>query len=173
MELVLTIRDADIGELFPPPTEYKERTAARAIVLDTEGKIALLHATNKGYHKLPGGGVEQGEDMQTALERELREEIGCAARNFRELGIIEEYRNQFPLHQFSHCYLADLQGEKGTPHLEPDELADGFMTEWLNLEDAVKTLENEIAIKNYEGKFIRLRDLTFIKAAHEYICSRL
>jgi hypothetical protein len=31
---------------------YATREAARAIVIDAEGKIALLHVSNKGYYKL-------------------------------------------------------------------------------------------------------------------------
>jgi hypothetical protein len=41
MEVIKIIREADVGESFPIPSVYEERTAARAIVFDTEGKIAL------------------------------------------------------------------------------------------------------------------------------------
>jgi ADP-ribose pyrophosphatase YjhB (NUDIX family) len=112
MKLFLTIRDADTGADFPDPVIYKERSASRAVVFDRDRKVALLHATKKHYHKLPGGGIEAGEDIETALRRELSEEIGCSVQNIRELGIIEEYRNKFSLHQLSYCFLADLAGEK-------------------------------------------------------------
>jgi len=167
MNLLKIIYDKDIGEDVAPLSAYKERKAARAIVFDNVGAVALLYATKRGYHKLPGGGIESGEDIVTALARELSEEIGCAATNMRELGIIEEYRNRFSLHQTSCCFLADLEGEKGTPHLEEDEIADGFETVWVSLDDAVALLESETDIQCYEGKFIRARDFAFLKAVQE------
>ena len=93
MKTLKTIYDTDVGYNNPEPKEYKLRNAARAVIFDTDKKVALLHATKKSYHKLPGGGIEDGEDMQAALKRELLEEIGCEANNLRDLGIIEEYRN--------------------------------------------------------------------------------
>jgi 8-oxo-dGTP diphosphatase len=163
MELLATLHDRDIGSSTPAPASYKERNASRAIVYDAERNIALLHATNKNYHKLPGGGVEEGEDIEAALRREVLEEIGCNIINLKELGIIEEYRNEFALHQTSHCFLADVDGLKGSPNLEQDELADGFETVWLDVPTAIANLESEASLQAYEGKFIRLRDLLFLK----------
>jgi 8-oxo-dGTP pyrophosphatase MutT (NUDIX family) len=169
MKIIKTIRDEDIGSNIPDPAKYKEREAARAIVLDTEHKVALLHATNVGYHKLPGGGIEAGEDIVQALKREAIEEIGCDIGNIRELGKIEEYRNGFGLHQISYCFVADLIGKKGKPNLEEGEIADGFETEWLPLAEAIQILESEATIEHYEGRFIQLRALTFLKEAASII----
>jgi 8-oxo-dGTP diphosphatase len=172
MEIIQVIRDADISENFPLPAEYRERVSARAIVFDTEGNMALLHVTKKNYHKLPGGGVEKGEEIKQGLIRELKEEIGCAVENIRELGIIEEYRNKHALRQISHCFIADLSGEKGMPDLDEGEIADGFEPVWVRLEEAVRTLESEaLRVEEYGEKFMCLRDLTILKEAQRILQS--
>ncbi len=44
------------------------REAARGIVIDDEGKIAMLHVSKNNYYKLPGGGIDEGEDKETAFK---------------------------------------------------------------------------------------------------------
>jgi 8-oxo-dGTP pyrophosphatase MutT (NUDIX family) len=55
------------------------RPAARAIVVDREERILLLRAIVEDGVTVwltPGGGIESGESLLTALRRELVEEIG-------------------------------------------------------------------------------------------------
>jgi len=63
----------------------------RGLVLDRDGRVALvLHTYLDGWY-LPGGGVQRGESYDRALARELGEEIGLDAfRIERVLGVYHD-----------------------------------------------------------------------------------
>jgi 8-oxo-dGTP pyrophosphatase MutT (NUDIX family) len=77
--------------------EIKIRKAARAVVFDNDNKITILKVANHNYYKLPGGGVEEGEDLAKALEREAMEEIGCKISVTGEIGKIIEHRDEWKM----------------------------------------------------------------------------
>lgn len=169
MKSILTIREQDIMPEAPiiDIGNFCKREAARAVVSDNAGKIALLRVGLYDYHKLPGGGVDDGEDIPTALERELLEEIGCKAEVTGEVGEITEYRDQFELEQISYCFVATQIGEKGEPDFTEKELREKFSIVWTdNIDSAIALLEQDKPT-NYEGKFIQKRDLALLKAAKE------
>lgn len=57
----------------------------RAVVLDAENRVFLVrHTYVPGWH-LPGGGVEAGETLRDALEKELREEANIVLNGPAEL----------------------------------------------------------------------------------------
>ena len=82
MKLLATLRDEDVIVGAPKfsTDNFSLRVAARAIVTDGNSAVALLHGAKHSYHKLPGGGVEAGEDLALALHREIKEELGCDAQ---------------------------------------------------------------------------------------------
>jgi len=161
MQHLLTIHESDI---FPEKENlnsenFRIRHAARAIVLNNKGEVALLKATTYSYHKLPGGGVETDEIMELALERELLEEIGCRADITHEIGEIIEYRDKWEMKQISHCYLAKQIGKQQTPQFTQSEIEEGFEVVWTkNLSSAIKLLEQDQP-QNYDGLFIQRRDI--------------
>lgn len=72
---------------------YKIRKAARSIVFNDFGQIALLYVSKNNYHKLPGGGIEESESISIALNREILEEVGAESEVLGEIGLTIEYRN--------------------------------------------------------------------------------
>lgn len=171
MKNILVIHERDIvpDAVSVDRSNFSTRAVARAVVIDDMGRIALLHVGLYGYHKLPGGGIEGEEDMFKALERELMEEIGCRATITGEVGEITEYRDQFSLKQTSYCFIARQVGERGVPDFTEEERQEQFSVIWADHIDSAISLLEQDAPTNYEGKFIRKRDLAVLKAAKQFI----
>lgn len=171
MKQLLIIHESDI---FPErenisSTDFTERSAARAVVLNDKNQIALLKANTYNCYKLPGGGVETGEDMKIALKRELLEEIGCAANVIAEIGEIIEYRDKRKLKQTSHCYLAKQVSEQQIPSFTQSEIDGGFEVVWADNIDAAIGLLKQYRLQNYDDLFIQRRDTTFLQTAKELL----
>jgi len=62
-----------------------------AIIKDKKGRILLIKRSGtksyKGYWQLPEGKLEDGENPQDALKREIKEELGVEIRSMKLLKI--------------------------------------------------------------------------------------
>lgn len=76
---------AGAGWSVPPRTP-----ADRPRLKDREGRSAVMYAGKFKLYSLPGGGVEAGEDVLTALCCEIREETGYTCDEVQVLGIVAE-----------------------------------------------------------------------------------
>ena len=173
MKNLLTIKEQDIVSGSPniDVSDFRKRGAARAVLLDSSNQVYLMNVSLHSYHKLPGGGIDEGESIIQALERELLEEVGCKAEIVAELGTVVEYRNYDDggLEQTSYCYLARQTGDQVASALEDGELAEGMIeVKAKNIDEAITLLTNDKP-DNLEGKFIQKRDLAFLKAAKEQL----
>jgi 8-oxo-dGTP diphosphatase len=164
MELLKEIKDKEFPE---DESLLKKREASRAVIFDDDNLIALLFVGKDNYHKIPGGGIELGEDKMQALTREVKEETGCEIEVTGEVGEIIEFRSKFNLQQISYCYLGKVTS-KGVTNFDEGERNSGFELLWLPLKEAIIKLENDKPL-DYEGIFIQERDLIFLKKAADIL----
>jgi 8-oxo-dGTP diphosphatase len=113
-----------------PNVEFAlRRLAVRAVVSDSEGRVYLIQATNHGgYYKLPGGGVDPGEDVIEALHREVLEEIGYEVEIGEPVGRILQFEEERGFLQESLCYRATITGGDGVASLTESEARHGMET---------------------------------------------
>lgn len=168
MQLIKELYNQDIGEENKGDILYKVRKAVRAVVFDQDKKIALFFVSKNNYHKLPGGGIDDGEEIEKTLEREVMEETGCEIDVKAEIGMTVEYRDDFEQIQFSYCFLADMIKDSNQTSFTEKEKNDGFELKWMSLEQAIEQLKNDQP-NNYVGKFIRARDLEFLLEAEKLV----
>ena len=85
MELLFEIDKKD----YDPNGEVFSRPSARGIIMK-DGKIAVIYSRKNKFYKIPGGGVEPGEDNLSALIREVKEEVGLTVRpeTIKEFGYV-------------------------------------------------------------------------------------
>lgn len=116
------------------------RITARAIVKNQNGLYAVMYADKFKLHSLPGGGVEDNEDILTALRREVFEETGCTCDHIEELGIVSENRAHQDFTSKSYYYVVTTDHTPELIHLTDDEIANQTTVQWHPLEDVVRLI---------------------------------
>ncbi len=67
--------------------EGKIRLGCSAAIFNDQGRVLLTKRTDNGEWCLPGGGVDSGESVAEACEREVWEETGLRVRVKRLVGV--------------------------------------------------------------------------------------
>jgi ADP-ribose pyrophosphatase YjhB (NUDIX family) len=95
--------------LTPAPKGIRLRAAGVYVQGD---KILLVRHEKEGrtYWLLPGGGCEFGEELATALERELREEAGIETKTGRLLFIAESIPPDQHRHVVNFTFFGEILG---------------------------------------------------------------
>ncbi|RAK68676.1 NUDIX hydrolase [Phenylobacterium kunshanense] len=83
-----------------------------AVIRDPAGRVLTVRKRATSRFMLPGGKREPGEDDLTALERELREELGVRLVRADLLGRFEApAANEPDATVRSHAYIVGIEGE--------------------------------------------------------------
>ena len=161
MNVIAQLTDREIlgldGFSTRPP-----RCTARAIVRNTDGLYAVMYAKKYGLYSLPGGGIEEGEDVLTALRREVYEETGCVCEEIQELGIVTENRGTLDYTQKNYYYV--VTGRRaGEMHLTAAEQNADTQVQWNTLERVASLIKNQ-HFERIQGKYLVARDVAAIES---------
>jgi len=139
------------------------------VLLDGEGRVAVVNVRKYGYYKIPGGGVEEGEGLEESAKREVLEEAGCECEIIGSLGRKETDVPGWDLHDVSDGFVAKVVGEKKPPHFDDYEEERGFSLEWHDSLDAAISTMGSNSVSDPDAAALQLRDLVYLKLAKEYL----
>jgi 8-oxo-dGTP pyrophosphatase MutT (NUDIX family) len=116
-------------------TSVYEKYSVRGIIV-RDGKLAM-QCSREGEYKIPGGGLETGENYRSALIREVREETGLHVIEdaIIELGEIVEMRRDIfnPAVKYichSIFYYCEVGQEQDELRLTQSEIDKGYELKW-------------------------------------------
>ncbi|MBA3531311.1 MAG: NUDIX domain-containing protein [Ardenticatenales bacterium] len=131
---------------YPSPDEVTIgflRLAVSAVVWNEQGQFLLHQRGDNGYWGLPGGGVEQGETIAAAVQREVWEETGYTIAITRLVGVYSDPEKfqviQYPdgnvVHYVTVAFEATVTGGEATlcdetlaiAWVSPDALPEPFV----------------------------------------------
>ena len=144
------------------------RITARAIVKNQDGLYAVMYADKFKLHSLPGGGVEDGEDVLTALRREVYEETGCVCDEIQELGIVAENRASLDYTQINHYFVVTTTHAPGENHLTEAEQNSRTILKWVTWDEMVRLI-NEQEFDRVQGKYLKARDVVALREYSKWV----
>lgn len=144
------------------------RITARAIVKNQDGLYAVMYADKFKLHSLPGGGVEDGEDVLTALRREIYEETGCVCDKIQVLGIVSENRASLDYTQINHYFVVTTTHTSGNNHLTEAEQDSRTVVEWHTFDEMVRLI-NEQEFDRVQGKYLKARDVVALREYSKWV----
>ena len=113
---------------------FADRPDGRWVVL-----ISRRNAAGQLQWTLPKGGLEEGEDLEAAAVREVREETGLDSSILDKLGVVDYWfvwrPDEVRYHKYVHDYLMSFEG--GDTALHDDEAEDVV---WMPLDEALRRL---------------------------------
>lgn len=113
----------------------KHIVAVSGLISHSNGKILLIRSPRRGW-ELPGGKVEEGENLIEALQREIQEEAGVTASIGPLVGIYSNIRSPTKL-MFG--FLGDyVCGELSTS-------AESLETEWVVRDSVLQRVSNPVS----------------------------
>ena len=157
------------------PYEYTDhdRNIVRAIVYDDEGYFYFVRADRDDDFgkaviiETSGGGVEADENLDVAIRRELREELGVEVEIVTKIGVVSDYYNLIHRHNINNYFLCHIKAF-GENSLTDDE-ANCFHLSTLKVSYAEALAEYEKNQNSKLGRIIRNRELPILIKAKEII----
>ena len=170
MKVIAEITDEMFGKDSVPFNNPKIRYGARGIIERKDGLIAVFNKEEKNEYKLPGGGIDEGEEPEQAFIRECLEETGCEIDDINFWWITKELKSLDNFQQVSYVFSAKVIKDTGKLNLTEKEKDEGAKLLWLSPEEALEKIvkcSTELKESKYDNmyylQFMNYRDREILK----------
>lgn len=150
-----------------------DRQIVRAIVVDGDGYFYFVRVNRDDdfgratYIETAGGGVEENENLDIAIRRELDEELGASVDVICKIGVVSDYYNLIHRHNINNYYLCRVNSF-GETHMTEDEI-NSFHLSPLKITYDEAVAEYEKSRGTPLGRLICNRELPILKRAKEIL----
>ena len=152
-----------------------DRSIVRAIVVDDDNNFYFVRAYRDDEFgkstliETSGGGVEAGENLDKAIHRELKEELGVEVEIIDRIGIVSDYYNLIHRHNINNYFLCKIRsfGEKNMTQQEIED----YHLSTLKLSYKEALAEYEKCTDSPLGRLIAQRELPVLRRAKELLDS--
>jgi 8-oxo-dGTP pyrophosphatase MutT (NUDIX family) len=109
----------------PRRTDYLYRVSLKCLVRNERGEVLVVKESGRDWWDLPGGGMDHGEDIRSAIAREMQEEVSMQGDFEYKIVDVDEPKH---LHEHSFWQLRLIYGVTPknmlfTPGDDGDEVA--------------------------------------------------
>lgn len=170
-EMYLELKDNE----WPYDYINHDRNIVRAIILDDERYFYFIRANRDDIFgkatmiETSGGGVEEGENLTQALNRELKEELGVQVDIICKIGVVSDYYNLLHRHNISNYYLCKIKSFGDNNLTEEEKNVFHISTLKLTYKQAIK--EYKDCSNTKIGRLVANRELPILYKAKEIIDS--
>lgn len=119
------------------------RPSVRAIII-RGNNLAMVYSEKLKHYLFAGGGIDEGETMEEALVREVREELGLEVipETISEYGLIvrkEKGKKDDLFIQENYFFICDVKDEVGAQQLDIYEAEEEYVLKWVTPEEVLDT----------------------------------
>ncbi len=137
----------------------------RAIIIHDEKLLVVRHHKDSDYVALPGGHLEQGEDVKECIRREIIEELGIEPEIDRLL-YIHTFQNKNDENKLELEFFFEVKN--GEKYLDCKNLSGSHTFEiseifWTGINDKVKILPEKIG-ENFKSRKLFSDEVRYINA---------
>ena len=149
-------------DIYPKKEITHTRYIARGFLVDENNNLSILSISRDdvfgkaSYIESSGGGIEEGENKENAILREIQEETGFKSHIIKEVATIIDYYNLINRRNYQYYFLLKKEDFVGQ-HFASEGDLDIKKLRFLDIDSLIKEYESYLGNKDISSLVARKR----------------